>query len=171
MEYIQYLFGNIPFNLTSSILFNLIEERELFSDALLLIQHDVAKRMISKPSTKEYGILSVILNYFTTIKLEMKIPPNVFTPKPRVDSAIINVKFNKEIDKNLNDKFFINVVKASFGNRRKTLKNSLNNSIFVGYNLDDIQIDFSRRAETLSVEEFIYLAIELQKKSINYGRK
>lgn len=158
-------FGNIPFNLTSSILFKLIEDRKLFTDALLLVQYDVAKRIISKPSTKEYGILSVILNYFASVSLEMKISPNVFTPKPRVDSAIISIKFDKSIHPQLDDVFFINIVKASFGNRRKTLKNSLNNSIFRGYNLDGIQIDFSRRAETLSIEEFVYLATELQNKA------
>ncbi len=99
--------------------------------------------MISKPQTKEYGILSVVLNYFATVTLEMKISPNVFNPRPRVDSAMINLKFDKLLNTSLDDKFFISVVKASFGNRRKTLKNSLNNSIFAGYNLDDIQIDLA----------------------------
>ncbi len=155
--------GNIPYNITSPILFSLIENRSLFSDALLMVQYEVAKRMVSQPNTKDYGILGVILNYFATVNLEFKISPNVFKPKPKVDSAIVSLKFDKLIDDNLNDRFFINVVKAAFGNRRKTLKNSLNNSIFVGYNLDDIDIDFKRRAETLSIEEFIYLASELQK--------
>ena len=155
--------GNIPYNITSPILFSLIENRSLFSDALLMMQYEVAKRMVSQPNTKDYGILGVILNYFATVNLEFKISPNVFKPKPKVDSAIVSLKFDKLIDENLNDRFFINVVKAAFGNRRKTLKNSLNNSIFVGYNLDDIDIDFKRRAETLSIEEFIYLASVLQK--------
>jgi len=157
-------FGNIPFNLTSSILFKLIENRTFFSDALLLVQYDVAKRMISVPSTKEYGILSIILNYFATVSLEFKISPNVFTPRPRVDSAIINLVFNKKTDPDLDDRCFVSVVKAAFGNRRKTLKNSLNNSIFAGCNLDDIQIDFTRRAETLTIDEFVYLAKELQRR-------
>lgn len=156
--------GNIPYNITSPILFKLIENRSLFSDALLMVQYEVAKRMVSQPSTKDYGILGVILNYFATINLEFKISPNVFKPKPKVDSAIVSLKFDKIIDENLNDRFFINVVKAAFGNRRKTLKNSLNNSIFVGYNLDGIDLDFTRRAETLSIHEFIYLTSELQKR-------
>lgn len=155
--------GNIPYNITSPILFRLIENRSLFSDALLMVQYEVAKRMVSKPSTKDYGILGVILNYFATVNLEYKISPNVFKPKPKVDSAIVTLKFNKRGFENLNDRFFINLVKAAFGNRRKILKNSLNNSIFVGYNLDDIDLDFKRRAETLSIDEFIYLASELQK--------
>ena len=157
------IIGNIPYNITSPILFSLIKNRILFSDALLMVQYEVAKRMVSHPNTKDYGILGVILQYFTTVNLEFKISPNVFKPKPKVDSAIVSLKFNKEMDKNLNDKFFISVVKASFGNRRKTLKNSLNNSIFVSYNLDKIDLDFKRRAETLSIDEFVYLANELQK--------
>jgi 16S rRNA (adenine1518-N6/adenine1519-N6)-dimethyltransferase len=157
--------GNIPYNITSPILFRLIENRELFSDALIMVQYEVAKRMVSQPNTKDYGILGVILNYFATVNLEFKISPNVFKPKPKVDSAIVTLNFDKTIDEKLNDRFFIDVVKASFANRRKTLKNSLNNSIFVNYNLDEIDLDFSRRAETLTINEFIYLANELQKQS------
>lgn len=156
--------GNIPYNITSPILFSLIENRSLFSDALLMVQYEVAKRMVSEPNTKNYGILGVILNYFATVNLEFKVSPNVFKPKPKVDSAIVTLRFNKIRDNNLEDRFFINVVKAAFGNRRKTLKNSLNNSIFGSYNLDEIDLDFKRRAETLSIDEFIYLASELQKK-------
>ncbi|MDA3861599.1 MAG: 16S rRNA (adenine(1518)-N(6)/adenine(1519)-N(6))-dimethyltransferase RsmA, partial [Melioribacteraceae bacterium] len=121
--------GNIPYNITSPILFKLIENRTLFSDALIMVQYEVAKRMVSEPNTKDYGILGVILNYFATVNLEFKIPPTVFKPKPKVDSAIVSLKFNKMGYNNLNDRFFIDVVKAAFGNRRKTLKNSLNNSI------------------------------------------
>jgi len=157
--------GNIPYNIISPIIFKLVENRTLFSDALIMVQYEVAKRMISKPNTKDYGILGVILNYFATVNLEFKIPPTVFTPKPKVDSAIISLKFDKICNKNLNDRFFINVVKSAFGNRRKTLKNSLNNSIFVNNNISEseIEFDFSRRAETLSIEEFVWLAFTLSK--------
>jgi len=158
--------GNIPYNITSPILFKLIESRELFSDVLIMVQYEVAKRMVSQPNTKDYGILGVILNYFATVSLEFKISPNVFKPKPKVDSAIVTLKFDKKKNEHLDDKFFISVVKAAFGNRRKTLKNSLNNSIFVDYNLDEINFDFSRRAETLSIDEFIFLSSELQKTKI-----
>jgi len=73
--------GNIPYNITSPIIFKLIESRTLFSDALIMVQYEVAKRMISKPNSKDYGILGVILNYFATVNLEFKIPPTVFVPK------------------------------------------------------------------------------------------
>ena len=163
--------GNIPYNITSPILFKLIENRTLFSDAMIMVQYEVAKRMVSQPNTKDYGILGVILNYFATVNLEFKISPNVFKPKPKVDSAIVTLKFDKKSTKNLSDQFFINVVKAAFGNRRKTLKNSLNNSIFVGYNLDEIDFNFKRRAETLSIDEFIFLANELQNSTDIDGKR
>lgn len=155
--------GNIPYNITSPILFRLIENRVLFSDALLMVQYEVAKRMVSKPNTKDYGILGVILNYFATVNLEFKISPNVFKPKPKVDSAIISLKFDKLIDDNLNDRFFINVVKAAFGNRRKTLKNSLKNSSFNDIDFSLLNTDLGKRAEDLSISDFIELALEIHK--------
>lgn len=153
--------GNIPYNITSPIIFKLIENRNLFSDALLMVQYEVARRIVSEPKSKEYGILAVILRYFSSVELRFKISPNVFTPKPKVDSAIVTIKFDKKCDEIFDDRFFINVVKAAFGNRRKTLKNSLNNSIFVSYDFNEIDLDFSRRAETLTLEEFIFLATNL----------
>jgi len=157
--------GNIPYNITSPIIFRLIENRKIFSDAIIMVQYEVGKRMISKPNSKDYGILGVILNYFATVNLEFKIPPTVFTPKPKVDSAIISLKFDKICNADLKDRFFIDVVKSAFGNRRKTLKNSLNNGIFANSNFSKIDFDFSRRAETLSIEEFVWLAQTLLKQS------
>ncbi len=155
--------GNIPYNITSPILFRLLENRTLVSDAMLMVQYEVAKRMISKPRTKDYGILAIILNYFATVNLEFKIPPTVFKPKPKVDSAIISLKFNKNIDDNLNDRFFIDVVKAAFGNRRKTLKNSLKNSSFGELDFSNLKTDLTKRAEELLIADFIILAKEIQK--------
>jgi len=155
--------GNIPYNITSPIIFKLIEKRELFSDALFMVQYEVAKRIISEPKSKDYGILAVIMQYFATVNLEFKISPNVFFPKPKVDSAIISIKFKNKIQNNIDDKLFISFVKAAFGNRRKTLKNSLNNSIFVNYNFEEINFDFSRRAETLVLDEFVFIVSQLNK--------
>ena len=154
--------GNIPYNITSPILFRLIENRTLVSDAMLMVQYEVAKRMVSKPRTKDYGILAVILNYFATVNLEFKVPPTVFKPKPKVDSAIISLKFNKNCDENLNDRFFIDVVKAAFGNRRKTLKNSLKNSSFGEMDFTKLKTDLTKRAEELSITDFIKLAKEMK---------
>ncbi|OGV91437.1 MAG: ribosomal RNA small subunit methyltransferase A, partial [Melioribacter sp. RIFOXYB12_FULL_38_5] len=85
--------GNIPYNITSPIIFKLIEERESISDAMMMVQYEVAKRIVGKPRTKDYGILSVLTNYFAETELCFKIPPTVFYPKPNVDSAIVSFKF------------------------------------------------------------------------------
>lgn len=156
------IIGNIPYNITSPILFKLIENRFSVHDALLMVQYDVAKRMTANISTKDYGILSVLLNYFADVKICFKISPNVFYPKPKVWSALIHIIFNKQTDSKLEDKFFINVVKASFGHRRKTLKNSLTNSIFADINLDSDTLKLKRRAEELSVSDFLELSTKIK---------
>jgi 16S rRNA (adenine1518-N6/adenine1519-N6)-dimethyltransferase len=151
------LIGNIPYYITSSILFKLFENREIISDALLMVQLEVAKRMTANKSTKDYGILSVLLNYFSTTKICFKISPNVFYPRPKVWSAIVKISFDKKCDESINDNDFIQIVKAAFGNRRKTLKNSLSNSIFGIENIDTNKFPLNRRAEELSIQEFVEL--------------
>ena len=151
------IIGNIPYNLTSPIIFKLIDNIELVSDAVLMVQYEVAKRITANKGTKDYGILAVLLKYFGMPKLCFKVSPNAFYPKPNVDSAVIQIHM-KDLDINSEYKqTFINIVKASFGNRRKTLKNSLGNSIFRELNFADSGIDLSKRAEQLDVNDFILL--------------
>jgi len=169
-DYKYRVIGNIPFNLTSPIFFKLIRNRELFSDALFIVQLEVAQRIVAKPNSKSYGILSVLLNYFGKVSLPFEISPNVFYPKPKVKSSALKWVFNQNNDVNLDTDLFIQVVKASFGNRRKTLKNSLNNSIFKSYNFVGIDFDFSRRAETFSIEDFVKLTQFIQKQK-DHGRE
>ncbi|MCF8240470.1 MAG: 16S rRNA (adenine(1518)-N(6)/adenine(1519)-N(6))-dimethyltransferase RsmA [Melioribacteraceae bacterium] len=154
--------GNLPYNITSSILFRLIENKAIIKDAVFMIQYEVAKRITAEPRTKDYGILSVLLNYFFNPKFCFKVSPNVFKPVPNVDSAVIHIFKNENLDPILNEKLFIKLVKASFGNRRKTLKNSLKNSIFIDYDFSKINVDLTRRAEELSVSEFIHLTKLIQ---------
>jgi 16S rRNA (adenine1518-N6/adenine1519-N6)-dimethyltransferase len=150
--------GNIPYNLTSPILFHLIKYNNIVRDSVLMVQQEVAKRMSSSKGTKDYGILSVILKYFADVKYCFKVSPNVFYPKPKVDSAVVHIRF-KDIKISTEEKQnFINTVKASFGNRRKTLKNSLSNSIFKELNFADSGIDLSLRAEQLDLDDFLRLA-------------
>ena len=150
--------GNIPYNITSPIIFKMLENRDIVEDSILMTQYEVAKRITSNIGTKDYGILAVLLNTFAETKLCFKVSPNVFYPKPKVDSAVIHIRFKKEIDKELNEKLFIKLVKASFNNRRKTLKNSLSNSIFNVYDLSRIDFDFTKRAEQIEIPDFIKLA-------------
>lgn len=159
------IIGNIPYNITSPILFKLINDRKFIKDSIIMTQLEVAQRMTAKIGTKDYGILAVTLGLFCKTKLCFKISPNAFYPKPKVQSAIVKIEFNDlsrlcSIDYGV----FIQVVKASFGNRRKILKNSLNNSIFAKYNFSDCTIDLTRRAEQLSVSDFIKLTQYIQSK-------
>ena len=149
--------GNIPYNITSPIIFKLIENNKLIKDAVFMVQLEVAKRMTADRSTKDYGILAVVLKYFAETKLCFKISPNVFHPKPKVFSALVHINFKDIAQQEEEQKLFIQIVKASFGNRRKILKNSLSNSIFHEIDFSNSGIDLSLRAENLSVDDFFIL--------------
>lgn len=155
--------GNIPFNLTSPILFKLMENRKFVSDVIFIVQHEVAKRITSINGSKDYGILSVILNYLYDVKYCFKISRNSFTPKPNVDSAVIHLHSKPESLLRVDFDTFVKVVKSAFGNRRKTLKNSLSNSIFSDCDLSVINFNLDLRAEQLTVEDFIELTNQVKK--------
>jgi 16S rRNA (adenine1518-N6/adenine1519-N6)-dimethyltransferase len=146
--------GNIPYNLTSPILFKLFENNKLVKDAVLMVQYEVAKRITAKKDIKDYGILSVITTYFAQTRFCFKISPNVFYPTPKVYSALIHLYFREIKSTNEKQKLFISIVKAAFGKRRKILKNSLSNSIFNKIDFTDSGIDLSLRAENLTVKDF-----------------
>lgn len=149
--------GNIPYNITSPILFKLFDSNTLIQDAIFMVQYEVAKRMTAKMGSKDYGILSVLINYFGEAKLSFKVSPNVFYPKPKVHSAIIHIYFDpSRVNKGINS-LFKSIVKASFGNRRKTLRNSLSNSIFTNIDFSKCSVDLSLRAEQLDIKNFIEL--------------
>lgn len=150
--------GNIPYNITSPILFKLMDINTLVSDAIFMVQYEVARRMIAKPGSKDYGILSVLLEYFGIAEFLFKVSPNVFYPKPSVHSAVIRIQFNDSRSDVQFNSLFRSIVKSSFGNRRKTLKNSLGNSIFDSIDFNKSGVDLSLRAEQLSLFEFIQLA-------------
>lgn len=148
--------GNIPYNITTDIVFKLIDDRSAISDAQLMIQEEVAQRYAASPNSKEYGIPSVFVQVFSKPNLLFKVSKNCFYPKPKVDSRVIQFDFSQSRESEINDiPFFKKFVKAAFGMRRKTLKNSLS---ILNLDLSQSEFDFSRRAETLSVTEFIELS-------------
>ncbi len=151
------IIGNIPYNLTSSIIFKIIRNAEFIEDAILMVQNEVAKRMTAKKGSKEYGILTVLLNYFTGTQICFKVSPNAFYPKPKVTSAVVHLYLKELSISKEKREMFIGIVKACFGNRRKILKNSLSNSIFRELNFSDSYIDLSLRAEQLDVKDFLVL--------------
>lgn len=150
--------GNIPYNLTTPILFKLIDNRLVIKDVQLMMQEEVARRLTAKQNTKDYGILSVFTQTYTKPNLLFKVSKNCFYPKPKVDSRVAGLEFTNElINKVKNEEFFRKFVRGAFGTRRKTLRNSLKNT---GIHVNELQIDFDfgRRAENLSVQEFIDLS-------------
>jgi 16S rRNA (adenine1518-N6/adenine1519-N6)-dimethyltransferase len=156
--------GNIPYNITSPIIFKMIEYNDVIEDSVLMVQYEVAKRLKGKKGTKDYGILSVLLKFFSEVKFCFKVSPSSFYPKPNVFSAVVHLFFSEnKIDKELKQ-ILIQIIKASFGNRRKTLKNSLGNSIFSNINFDNSSIDLAKRAEQLDSEDFLMLARFVQKR-------
>ncbi len=151
--------GNIPYNITSPIIFKLMDFRTIVKDAQLMIQEEVARRITADPNNKEYGIPSVLLNVFGSSKLLFKVSRNCFYPKPKVDSRIIYFDFSVSLEEDVKDKvFFRKLVKAAFGTRRKTLKNALKN---IDADLSKAGIDLGRRAENLTIHEFIELSNRL----------
>ncbi len=148
--------GNIPYNITSPILFWLIEQRRNWSEAYLMVQKEVASRLTGKIGTKSYGRLTVMTGAFLDIEKCFNIPPEVFIPRPKVDSAFIKItkKVNPIINDEQFDKFEV-LVKAAFSKRRKMLQNSLS-GFDISQSVKD-KINFTRRPETLSIAEFAEL--------------
>ncbi len=157
--------GNLPYNISSQILVQLIRSRKAVSRAVLMFQKELAQRITAQLGCKDYGRLTVMLRYCSDIKKLVDVKASLFFPKPKVDSEILELKFKKEIDpKAVDETFLFQVIKAGFGNRRKTLKNALaaselNIDAYTAKSvLEASGIDPIRRAETLAVEEFVKLS-------------
>jgi 16S rRNA (adenine1518-N6/adenine1519-N6)-dimethyltransferase len=160
--------GNLPYNISSQILVRLIHSRQNIRRAVLMLQKELSQRITAQAGCKDYGRLSVMLSYCSGIKKLIDVKASLFYPRPKVDSEILELKFKKEIQDQATDElFFFKVIKAGFGNRRKTLKNALNASeLNIGADaathvLENSGIDPIRRAETLTVEEFVILSNNL----------
>lgn len=158
------IIGNIPYNITTDLINNLIENRKTISDAYFMLQFEAAKRLTANIGEKDYNALTILTRCFTNYKILFKVSPNSFLPKPNVNSAFVKFDFNKEVDDSIDDKVLINLVKTLFFSRRKTLKNSMQNSIFRNIDFSKLDIDFSLRAEKLDVSDFIKITKYIQAK-------
>jgi 16S rRNA (adenine1518-N6/adenine1519-N6)-dimethyltransferase len=154
--------GNIPYNITSPILFHILDNRAAVRDATLMMQKEVARRLVARPGSKEYGIPSVFCECFAHVERLFDVSPNVFFPRPAVLSTVVRITPMAASRYPLEDEgFFREMVRSVFGKRRKTLKNSLL------YFLGDISgplphvIDYRRRPESLSVAELADLSNHL----------
>ncbi|MBU1341632.1 MAG: ribosomal RNA small subunit methyltransferase A [Proteobacteria bacterium] len=158
--------GNLPYNISSQILFKLVEERNSIEKAFLMFQKELAKRIIAPPGGRDYSRLSAVVQYAADISFVATIGPASFFPKPEVDSTILKFNFFETRAFNQEqEKVLFNVIKAAFSKRRKSLKNSMTGGEFdytkqfVVQVLELAGIDDQRRAETLTVDEFKSLAL------------
>ena len=149
------IIGNFPYNISSQIFFKVLENRDLVPECVGMIQREVAVRIAEPPGSKEYGILSVLLQAWYDIEYLFTVNETVFNPPPKVKSAVIRLRRNGVERLDCDEALFIKVVKASFGQRRKMLRNSLK-AVFGNFGGEEHPF-FTRRAETLSVGEFVDL--------------
>jgi 16S rRNA (adenine1518-N6/adenine1519-N6)-dimethyltransferase len=153
------LVGNIPYHLTSSIVFAAFAHCEVLRDMALTVQKEVAERIVANSQTggKDYGILSVISQTFAQTEILFTMSKHVFRPKPEVDSAVVRWRFQPPPENLLDADFYVRMVKTIFGQRRKTLRRSL--AAFLGKAAPAAApVDLQRRPETLSIRELIQLA-------------
>lgn len=146
--------GNFPYNISSQIFFKVLENRNSITEVVGMVQREVGQRLCEPPGTKTYGILSVLLQAFFDVKYLFTVSEGVFTPPPKVKSAVIKLSRNSVSKLQCNEKLFIRVVKAGFNQRRKTLRNSLSSG-FKGLTGDHPLL--TKRPEQLGVAEFVEL--------------
>jgi 16S rRNA (adenine1518-N6/adenine1519-N6)-dimethyltransferase len=147
------IIGNFPYNISSQILFKVFDNRDRVSEVVGMFQKEVAERVAAGPGSKTYGILSVLLSAFYNIEYLFTVNENVFNPPPKVKSAVIRLRRNDVKSLECDEKLFVQVVKAGFNQRRKTLRNALRQ---LNLPLDRISEEtLAKRAEQLSVAQFI----------------
>lgn len=158
--------ANLPYNISSRLIFMFLENRELFSSLHILLQKEVAERLLAESGTKDYGILTVLLGVSAKVEILFDIPPSAFFPSPDIVSTLVAVQFPDIPPVSVQDaRLLTRLVKASFASRRKTLRNALRNTSAIGVSFDLIRnaaehagVDLMRRGETLSPAEFARFA-------------
>ena len=150
--------GNLPYNISTPLLFHLAESASCIHDMHFMLQKEVVERMVAAPSTPEYGRLSVMLQYRYAMEMLFIVPPEAFHPAPKVESAIVRMIPFRELPYPVRDEeLFGQIVTAAFGQRRKTIRNTLRNYL-AAEDFEKLGIDPGLRAENLSVAEFARIA-------------
>lgn len=164
------LIANLPYYITTPIIMRFLEEGINITDIVIMVQKEVAERMNANPGNKTYGALSVAVQYYCDTEIIARVPRHLFVPQPNVDSIVIALRVRDEKKYKVSDeKLFFKIVKASFGQRRKTLLNSLSSMEILSKDeikevLNESGIDEKRRGETLSLDEFALLSNIMYKK-------
>ena len=149
------IIGNFPYNISSQILFKVFDYRDHVSEVVGMFQKEVAERVAAGPGSKTYGILSVLLSAFYKTEYLFTVNENVFSPPPKVKSAVIRLIRNNVTNLDCDEKLFVQVVKAGFNQRRKTLRNALRQ---LGMSLEGVPEEMlAKRAEQLSTDDFIII--------------
>ena len=151
------IIGNFPYNISTQILFKILDVRDRVPEVVGMFQREVAQRVASGPGNKDYGILSVLLQAWYGIKYEFTVEPDVFNPPPKVRSGVLSLRRNDKTELGCDERKFTQVVKHGFGQRRKTLRNALK-----PLNPSDAALDstyMNLRAEQLSVAQFVELTL------------
>lgn len=167
------LVANLPYYVTTPIIMKILEEKLPLRGIVVMLQKEVAERISAKPGTKEYGSLSIAIQYYTKPEVVMIVPKTVFVPQPNVDSAVIRLTIRETPSVSVkSEEFFFKVTRASFAQRRKTILNNLSSQLEGGKEkkaeiieaLEQANIEPSRRGESLSIEEFAKLSDVLYEK-------
>jgi 16S rRNA (adenine1518-N6/adenine1519-N6)-dimethyltransferase len=152
------MIGNLPYNITSQILFHMFDRHAAVRDAMFMMQREVAERIMAPANCKEYGILSVITQVHASVRRCFNVSPNVFTPRPRVWSTVLHLRMHDTgLAQIRNYSFFRKLVKATFGQRRKTISNSLKQLGIMPGDAGDAAAFLTLRPEQLTVKDFITL--------------
>ena len=156
--------ANLPYQITSPFLFKVVIFSEHFSKIVIMIQKEVAQRIKAKVGSKDYGILTLKIQYYFDVSYEFTVKSHLFYPKPKVDSAVISLIPKEEKPQIEDEKFFWRIVETSFRNRRKMLRNNLK-EILNAEQIEELSDDFdlSKRGETLTESEFIKLYEEIER--------
>lgn len=163
--------ANLPYYITTPIIFKLLEENNNIYDITIMVQKEVAERMVAKPKSKDYGVLTLMVDYLSTANIEIIVPNDSFIPAPNVTSAVIQLK--KENKYSVNDeKLFFELVRAAFSQRRKKMVNSLESSRFNNMDkasiesiFNSLNIGLNTRAEELDIEDYIKIIENIKKSS------
>ena len=157
------IIGNLPYNLSSRILFKILDYREQVAEVVCMVQKEVAERISSPPGSKEYGILSVLMQAYYNVEYLFTVDRNVFSPRPKVKSSVLRFLRNDRKELNCNPELFVKVVKKGFNQRRKILRNSLKSILL---NLEAENQLFQLRPEQLTVDQFVDLTNIIDKNAV-----
>ncbi len=152
------VFGNLPYNISTPLMFHLFKFHDLIQDMHFMLQKEVVKRLCAAPNSKAYGRLTIMAQYYCQVMPVLEVPPTAFKPAPKVDSAVVRLVPYKTLPHPVKDIYWLNrVTTQAFNQRRKTLRNALS-TLFSAEQLEALGVDLNARAENLSLADYARLA-------------